>query len=227
MVIAEHIYKTYNKGKANAFEALKDISFTIGEQELIAITGKSGAGKSTLLHLLGCIETLTEGSMQIGGVDLAKANDKMLAKMRNEKIGIVLQDFALIADYTVLENVMVPLLFAKMSYRSRKKLAMEALETIGIVELAKKNVTQLSGGQRQRVAIARAIVNHPGILLADEPTGALDESTGQEIMGVFQELHRQGHTVMIVTHDAGIAQQCNRILHIADGKIVEPKAETP
>lgn len=223
MIEARNVTKIYNKGKSNEFLALNDVSFTIEDRELVAVTGKSGAGKSTLLHILGCIDTLSKGSLEVNGVDLSKATDKTLAAMRNRSIGIVLQDFALISDYSVLENVMVPLLFSKgFSAKKRRAAAMEALETIGIPELAKKNVTKLSGGQRQRVAIARAIVNHPGLLLADEPTGALDEKTGQAIMEVFHSLHAAGQTVIIVTHDPGIAEQCQRVLTLSDGKLPPP-----
>lgn len=220
MIEIKDLYKTYHKGKSNALPVLKGISLTIKDGELLAIMGKSGAGKSTLMHILACIEQAEEGSFLLNGKELLGADEKTLAKARNREIGVVLQDFALIPDYSVLENVMVPLFFTAASKKKRKTMAMEALTKIGISDLAEKQVTNLSGGQKQRVAIARAIVNHPPLLLADEPTGALDEATGQTIMDVFLELQKTGHTVVIVTHEPGIAAQCGRVVRLSDGEMI-------
>lgn len=220
MIILKSIKKVYNPKKPNAFEALHDVSLTIEDGELAAIIGKSGAGKSTLLHILACIDSYEGGEYKIDGISTVNLSERRLAQLRNEKIGMVMQDFALVEDFTALENVLLPLEFAKRKKPNRKLAAMNALKSVGMEEYAKKPVNKLSGGQKQRVAIARAIVNQPSVILADEPTGALDSKTAAEIMGVFQELHAQGKTVIIVTHDMSIAQQCGRIIEISDGNLV-------
>ncbi len=220
MIILKNIKKVYNPQKANAFEALHDVSLTIEDGELVAVIGKSGAGKSTLLHILACIDTSEGGEYKIDGISTANISERRAAQLRNEKIGMVMQDFALVEDFSALENVMLPLDFAKRKKPNRKLLAMNALKSVGMEEYAKKPVNKLSGGQKQRVAIARAIVNEPSVILADEPTGSLDSKTAAEIMGVFNELHAQGKTVIIVTHDMGVAEQCGRIIEIADGNLV-------
>ena len=195
MLKLNKITKIYNRKKANEFEA-------------------------TLLHILACIDSYESGKYRIDDTLIKKLSERKLAQIRNEKIGMVMQDFALVEDFTALENVMLPLEFAKRKKPNRKLLALNALKSVGMEEYAKKPVNKLSGGQKQRVAIARAIVNEPSVILADEPTGALDSKTAAEIMSVFQELHAQGKTVIIVTHDMGIAEQCERIIEIADGNIV-------
>lgn len=220
MIALSNIRKIYNQGKSNAFQALDGISLEIRDGEMVAIIGKSGAGKSTLLHILACIDTYEDGEYRIDDMLVKSLAEAQLAQIRNEKIGMVMQDFALIEDFTALENVMLPLDFAKKKQANRKQLALDALKSVSMDAMAKKTVKKLSGGQKQRVAIARAIVNQPTMILADEPTGALDSGTAQEIMDVFKSLHAQGKTVIIVTHDMGIAEQCGRIIEIADGKIV-------
>ena len=220
MIELQSISKTYNPNKPNAFHALKDISLVVHDGEMIAVIGKSGAGKSTLLHILACIDSYEDGEYRIDGTLVKKLTERKLAQIRNEKIGMVMQDFALVEDFTAIENVMLPLDFAKRKKPNRKQLAMDALKSVGMDSMAKKPVNKLSGGQKQRVAIARAIVNQPSVILADEPTGALDSKTAQEIMEVFKDLHQQGKTVIIVTHDMGVAEQCDRIIEIADGQIV-------
>lgn len=220
MIEIKNIDKTYNKGKANAFQALKDVSLTIEDGEMVAIIGKSGAGKSTLMHIIGCIDDFESGTYILNGEDISSIKEGKRAKIRNKDIGIVMQDFALVEDYTAIENVMIPLYFAKGKLlESKKSIAKKALEKVGIGELASKRVNKLSGGQKQRVAIARAIVNNPSILLADEPTGALDVKTSAEIMGVFKELNEQGITVIIITHDMEVAEGCERVIEISDGQI--------
>ena len=220
MIEIKNIDKTYNKGKANAFQALKDVSLTIEDGEMVAIIGKSGAGKSTLMHIIGCIDDFESGTYILNGEDISSIKEGKRAKIRNKDIGIVMQDFALVEDYTAIENVMIPLYFAKGKLlESKKSIAKKALEKVGIGELASKRVNKLSGGQKQRVAIARAIVNNPSILLADEPTGALDMKTSAEIMGVFKELNEQGITVIIITHDMEVAEGCERVIEISDGRI--------
>ena len=220
MIEIKNIDKTYNKGKANVFQALKDVSLTIEDGEMVAIIGKSGAGKSTLMHIIGCIDDFESGTYILNGEDISSIKEGKRAKIRNKDIGIVMQDFALVEDYTAIENVMIPLYFSKGKLlESKKSIAKKALEKVGIGELASKRVNKLSGGQKQRVAIARAIVNNPSILLADEPTGALDVKTSAEIMGVFKELNEQGITVIIITHDMEVAEGCERVIEISDGQI--------
>ena len=220
MIELNNIDKTYNKGKSNEFQALKDVSLTIDDGEMVAIIGKSGAGKSTLMHIIGCIDDFESGTYILNGEDISSIKEGKRAKIRNKDIGIVMQDFALVEDYTAIENVMIPLYFAKGKLlESKKSIAKKALEKVGIGELASKRVNKLSGGQKQRVAIARAIVNNPSILLADEPTGALDVKTSAEIMGVFKELNEQGITVIIITHDMEVAEGCERVIEISDGRI--------
>lgn len=220
MLKIENLTKTYNYKKSNAFTALKDVSLEVEDGEMLAIIGKSGAGKSTLLHIIGCIDKFEKGSYIIDGTDVHSLSDNKLAKIRNEKLGIVMQDFALIDEYSVIENVMIPLNFSKKKLGKPKELAMKALERVGLANLAKKPVSKLSGGQKQRVAIARAIVNDPSFILADEPTGALDTKTSSEIMELFTELNKSGKTVIIITHDLTVADKCKRKVEISDGRII-------
>lgn len=185
------------------------------------LSEKSGSGKTTLLNIIGCIDSFEEGTYLLNGRNISKKREAALAKIRNREIGIVVQDFALIQSDTALENVILPFYFDnRVSLKSAKTKALAALRSVGIEDLAKKTVNQLSGGQKQRVAIARAIVHSPSVLLADEPTGALDTKTAGEIMDVFKQLHEQGKTVIIVTHDMGVAHQCERIIEISDGTIL-------
>lgn len=219
MIKLEGISKIYNKKKSNEFYALDKVNVEINKGELVAIIGKSGAGKSTMMHIIGCIDDFEEGIYELNGKDISGVSAKKKAEIRNKEIGIVMQDFALIDEYTVEENVMIPLYFTK-GVKNKKDKVKSALEKVGIADLKSKPINKLSGGQKQRVAIARAIVNEPEILLADEPTGALDTKTGQEIMNVFKEINDNGKTVIIITHDMEIAKQCKRIIEIKDGKIV-------
>ena len=220
MITLNNIRKVYNQNQANEFVALHGISLTIEDGELTAVIGRSGAGKSTLLHILACIDTCEGGIYEIDGESVGQLTERKAARIRNEKIGIVMQDFALCEDFSALENVMLPLDFARKKKPGRKQLAMDALKAVGMERMAKKKVSQLSGGQKQRGAIARAIVNQPSVILADEPTGALDSKTAAEIMRVFHELHAQGKTVIIVTHDMSVARQCSRIIEISDGHVM-------
>ena len=221
MITLEHITKTYNWKKSNAFTALKDVSLIIEDGELVAIMGKSGAGKSTLLHILACIDTYDEGDYHLGDQEIRNLSEGRLARVRNEHIGLVMQDYALVEDFTVLDNVMLPLNLAKKKAKNRKQIAMEALEKVEMSEFAKKKVSELSGGQKQRTAIARAIGNEPDVLLADEPTGALDSENAETVMALFRKINEEGTTVVIVTHDGDLAQCCDRIIEIRDGEIVE------
>lgn len=217
MILLKQVSKIYNKGKSNSFQALYDVDLKIEDGELVAIIGKSGAGKSTLLHILACIDSYESGEYFIDDVLVKNLSEKKLAEIRNKKIGMVMQDFALVDDFSCIENVMLPLDFAKNKKINRTELAMNALKSVDMDSMAKKLVNKLSGGQKQRVAIARAVVNEPSIILADEPTGALDTKTSAEIMELFHELNEKSHTVIIVTHDLEIAKQCDRIIEISDG----------
>ena len=223
MIKITELNKTYNKGKSTEFHALKGLDFTVNDGEMVAIIGKSGAGKSTLLHILGAIDDYDGGEYKLVSdteIEVGKLNQKKLAEFRNAHVGIVLQDFALVEGYSVIENVMIPLRFSKRKKSEYKTRAMEALKQVGMDDLAKKDVNKLSGGQKQRVAIARAIVNDPDFILADEPTGALDTETTGQIMSVFKELNEKGKTIIVVTHDPQVAEQCERVIEISDGKIV-------
>lgn len=220
MVRLEHVTKIYNIQDSNAYRALNDISLCIEDGEMIAIIGKSGAGKSTLLHILACIDTYNEGEYYLDDELIRAMSGNQMARIRNEQIGLVMQDYALVEDYSVLDNVLLPLDFSTQKKRGKKQLAIDALESVSMGEYASKRAAKLSGGQKQRVAIARAIVNDPKLILADEPTGALDSGTTEEIMKLFHSLHEKGHTIVIVTHDMDIAKQCDRMIELADGCIV-------
>lgn len=215
-----NVTKVYNPKKANEFEALHGISCEIADGEMVAIIGKSGAGKSTFLHILACIDNYQEGEYTIDDTLVKNLSERQYAKIRNEKIGMVMQDFALVEDFTALENVLIPLNFSKQKIKNKKGRALAALKAVGVEEFANKPCNKLSGGQKQRVAIARAIVNEPSMILADEPTGALDTKTSAEIMKLFKSLNGQGRTVVIVTHDLNVAEQCDRIIEISDGRIL-------
>ena len=221
MIKLQNVVKIYNPKKANEFEALHGVSAEIKDGEMVAVIGKSGAGKSTLLHILACIDSYEGGEYYNDDTLVKKLSEKKYAQIRNEKIGMVMQDFALVEDFSAIENVMIPLNFAKNKVKDKKTKALEALKAVGMEELAKKPCNKLSGGQKQRVAIARAIVNNPSMILADEPTGALDTKTSAEIMELFHELNERGRTVIIVTHDPNVAEQCDRIIEISDGQIVD------
>ena len=220
MIEISKLNKYYKIGN-DKMHALKDITLNIRNGEILAIMGKSGAGKSTLMNMIGLLDKYDSGSLKIDGIEVSMLGDSKLAKLRNEKIGFVMQDFSLLEQKTVLMNVMLPLYFNnKYNFSNMKKIAMEMLRRVGIAEQANKKANQLSGGQKQRVAIARAIVNDPSFILADEPTGALDTKTSAEIMELFKNLNDDGKTIIIITHDMGIAQACQRKIEISDGKII-------
>lgn len=219
LIQCQSLSKYYNKGKENEVRALNGVTLTINQGDLCAVVGPSGSGKTTLLRMLGCLDVPTNGTCQILGVDTQKANDRILSQMRNEQIGFVLQDFGLIEDRNVYENIRVPLLLSKRRHKKEKERIDAVLQKLNMSELRNKMVSQLSGGQKQRVAIARALVNDPSIILADEPTGALDSTTAQNVMSVFKELNSYGKTIIVVTHNPLIADQCNRVLTLTDGRL--------
>ncbi len=201
--------------------ALSGISFSIRPGELVAIVGASGSGKSTLMNLLGCLDVPSRGTYRLRGHDVATLDDDRLSELRNREIGFVFQNFQLMSRATALANVALPLIYRGMSARERKERAKAALARVGLGQRLDHRPNQLSGGQRQRVAIARALVTSPALLLADEPTGNLDSSTGREILDLFDDLHRGGSTIVIVTHDEAIASRCPRSIRLSDGRIHE------
>ena len=220
MITLQNISKIYKTGKED-FYALRDVSLTVEKGDFLAIRGASGSGKTTLLNMIGCMDRCSEGTYLLEGKSVKLLSDEELSRIRNEKIGFVLQDFGLINQQTVLYNVMLPALFSKLSLGDARKKAIDALKQVGLSDQLKKRVNQLSGGQRQRVAIARAIVMNPKILLADEPTGQLDSETGKQIMDLLSALNEQGITIILVTHDAAVASYAKRIITVADGKLVQ------
>lgn len=206
-------------------KVLSDISFTINYGEFVAIIGPSGSGKSTLMNMLGCLDIASEGSYHLEGVDVSKLSDNKLAKIRNEKIGFIFQSFNLLSKLTAYENVELPLIYRNIPHKERARIVEESLRTVGLEDRMHHKPPQLSGGQQQRVAIARAIAGNPPLLLADEPTGALDSRTGIEVMEQMKKLNALGHTILIITHDLSIAQQATRIIQIQDGKIIDDQRE--
>lgn len=212
----ENVQKIYSMGDEKVY-ALKGISFSVEQGEFISIMGPSGSGKSTCMNMIGCLDTPTNGIVRIDGMETLKMKEKALAELRNRTIGFVFQQYHLIPSMTVLENVMLPLKYKRLEYSKRKSLAEIALEKVGLIEREKHRPNELSGGQKQRVAIARAIITEPKIILADEPTGALDTKTGEQVMTLFREINKSGTTVIIVTHDARIGNSTERCIKILDG----------
>ena len=226
MIRLAGIVKRYVMGEETLM-ALAGVDLHIGRNEYVALIGPSGSGKSTLMNLIGCLDTPSEGSYVLNGRDTSTMNDNELAQVRNQEIGFVFQSFHLLPRLTVLENVMQPLVYRGMPRAERKVLATQALEQVGLGNRLGHRPNQLSGGQRQRVAVARALVGKPSILLADEPTGNLDSRTSAEIMALFDEVHRSGQTVVVVTHEPDIAAYCERTLRVNDGKIVQDTRNPP
>ncbi len=217
------LHKTYVMGDTEV-HALDGVDLDIDRGEYVAITGASGSGKSTLMNLLGCLDTPTSGTYVLNGHEVSTLDDDELARIRNQEIGFVFQSFNLLSRSTALLNVELPLVYARMPHAERRQRAREALEQVGLGPRIHHRPNELSGGQRQRVAVARALVNRPSILLADEPTGNLDSKTSLDIMALFSELHRQGNTIILVTHEPDIAKQARRQIHIRDGRIVDDEA---
>ena len=207
----------------NAVHALRGIDLTVARGEFVALVGPSGSGKSTLMAIIGCLDSPTAGSYALDGVMVQGLSGAALARIRNEKIGFVFQSYNLLPKASIARNVELPLLYAGVSRKERRRRALELLEQVGIPEKANVLPAQLSGGQRQRVAIARALANTPALLLADEPTGALDSKTGEEVLGLFQQLNRAGNTVVLVTHDPHIASLAQRKVELRDGLVVAPE----
>ncbi|HUR81529.1 MAG TPA: ABC transporter ATP-binding protein [Thermoanaerobaculia bacterium] len=218
LIVMNELTRVYDLGPQQIF-ALRGVNLTIEQGEYVAIMGPSGSGKSTLMNIIGCLDTPTSGSYLLDGVPVETLNDDELAAIRNRKIGFVFQTFNLLARTTALQNVELPLVYAKIPRAERRRLAEEALTAVGLGDRMNHQPNELSGGQRQRVAIARALVNKPSLLLADEPTGNLDSQTGREILDLFHELHARGNSIIMVTHEDDVAREAARIIHIRDGKV--------
>jgi putative ABC transport system ATP-binding protein len=218
LIRLQNISRRYQMG-AETIHALRGVSLEIEPAEYVAIMGPSGSGKSTLMNLIGCLDSPSSGRYELNGVDVSELDDNRLADIRNKEIGFVFQTFNLLPRSHALHNVELPLIYSGMTAEERRKVALEALSQVGLSDRVHHKPNELSGGQRQRVAIARALVNQPSLLLADEPTGNLDSKTGVEILGLFHELWEKGHTIIVVTHEEGVARSARRILRIRDGLI--------
>lgn len=219
----DDIGKIYKTGSIEV-EALKNINLSIDKGEFTAIMGPSGSGKSTLMNIIGCLDRATSGNYELDGVDISRLNDNELAKIRNLKIGFVFQSFNLLPKMTALKNVELPMIYTGLDKKERRARALQAIEKVGLLDRAHHKPSELSGGQKQRAAIARALVNNPSIILADEPTGNLDSASGEDIMAIFQELNREGVTIVLVTHEQIIAQHTKRIISFMDGRITKDVA---
>ena len=225
LVELQNVYKIYSEGLESEVRALDGVSLSIERGEFVAVVGQSGSGKSTMMNVLGCLDIPTYGEYFLNGTNVRELTDKELSRIRNREIGFIFQQYNLIQGLSVLENVELPLIYQGIDPIDRREMAMEALARVGLAERAKAKPTQMSGGQQQRVAIARAISTRPPIIMADEPTGALDSRTGLEVLGFLRELNREGSTVILITHDNGIAATARRIVRLADGKITEDRAQ--
>ena len=220
MIKLEHIFKIYEMGE-NKVYALDDVSLHVAAHEFVSIIGPSGSGKSTLMNMLGCLDVPTQGRYFLDGTDISKKTDDELAEIRNKKIGFVFQGFNLLPKLTAVENVELPLIYSNVSAKERHEKAKEALAKVGLEGRIDHKPTELSGGQQQRVAIARALITDPPIILADEPTGKLDSKSGKEVMEIFKNLNANGNTIILITHDSGVAAQAKRVVRIQDGKLYE------
>ena len=225
LIELKDVYKIYGEGLESEVRALDGVSLTIDKGEFVAIVGQSGSGKSTMMNVLGCLDIPTRGDYHLNGVDVRELTDRELSAIRNKEIGFIFQQYNLIQNLTVLENVELPLIYQGVNMDDRREMALEALERVGLAGRVKHKPTEMSGGQQQRVAIARAIATHPPIIMADEPTGALDSRTGLEVLGFLRELNKEGTTVILITHDTAIAATARRVVRLTDGKIVEDKEQ--
>ena len=220
LIEIKDVYKIYNPGE-NEVRALDGVSLTIEEGEFVAIIGQSGSGKSTLMNMLGMLDTCTSGEYYMDGIDVSHMTDDELSEIRNKKIGFIFQGFNLISSLTAKGNVELPLVYRGMKRAEREKLSVESLKMVGLEQRMHHRPPQMSGGQQQRVAIARAIAAKPPIILADEPTGNLDSHSGKDVMKIIHQLHEEGRTIILITHDNGIAEEAQRVVRIQDGKIIE------
>jgi len=225
LIDIKDIYKIYNEGKESEVRALDGVSLQIDKGEFVAIVGQSGSGKSTLMNVLGCLDIPTYGEYYLNGTDVTALSDKQLARIRNREIGFIFQGYNLIQELDALENVTLPLIYRGDSVWEREDTALAALERVSMADRAHHRPSEMSGGQQQRVAIARAIATHPPIIMADEPTGALDSKTGLHVLEILRQLYREGTTVLLITHDENIAANAKRVVRLSDGKIVSDKLQ--
>lgn len=226
MIELKNIYKIYEMA-GETLTALEDVSLSINQGDFTSIMGPSGSGKSTLMNVVGLLDSFDRGEYILNGQNISEYSEKELAGIRNKEIGFVFQSFNLMPRMSVLENVMLPLVYAGVSFSDRKERAMEALEKVGLGNRVNHRPNEISGGQKQRVAIARSIVNKPAVVLADEPTGNLDSTTAEEIIRIFQELNRDGATIIMVTHEREVAEYTKKIVHLRDGKLMDEEVITP
>ena len=223
LIDIKDLYKIYNEGQESEVRALDGVSLQINRGEFVAIVGASGSGKSTMMNVLGCLDVPTRGEYILNGTQVTSLKDRELARIRNREIGFIFQSYNLLQDLDALDNVILPLIYRGTSIFEREELAMDALARVGMDGRAHHRPSQMSGGQQQRVAIARAIATHPPIIMADEPTGALDSKTGRHVLGILQQLYREGTTILLITHDDGIAATAPRVVRLSDGKIISDK----
>ena len=219
LIELKDIYKIYHMGEETV-HALDGINLTVDQGEFVAIVGSSGSGKSTAMNIIGCLDVPTSGTYHLGGIDVSTMEDDQQAEIRNKMLGFIFQQYNLLPRLNLMENVEVPLVYAGIGRTERHARAKEVLEQVGLGDKLRNRPNQLSGGQQQRVSIARALVRNPAVILADEPTGALDSHTGREVLGMLQQMHDEGHTVVLITHDNSIAVQADRIIRLEDGRVV-------
>lgn len=224
MIDLKDIYKIYSDGDSE-IRALDGVSFHVSQGEFVCIVGSSGSGKSTCMNIIGCLDIPTKGEYHLNGTDVSTMTEKELAHVRNRELGFIFQQYNLIPKLTVLENVELPLLYKGLKQSERIEMAKKALDRVGLLDRAKKYPSQLSGGQQQRVSIARALAGNPPVILADEPTGALDSKTGAEVLEFLKELNKEGTTIVLITHDNSIAEQIKRVVRIQDGKIISDEVK--
>ena len=225
LIDIQNLYKIYNEGKESEVRALDGVSLQIDKGEFVAIVGQSGSGKSTMMNVLGCLDIPTYGEYHLDGTDIGSLSDKQLARIRNREIGFIFQGYNLIQELDALENVTLPLIYRGVSVFDREDMAMAALAKVGMDDRAHHRPSEMSGGQQQRVAIARAIATAPPIIMADEPTGALDSKTGKHVLEILRDLYRGGTTILLITHDDGIAATARRVVRLSDGKIISDKQQ--
>ena len=225
LIDLRNVYKIYGEGLESEVRALDGVSLQVERGEFVAVVGSSGSGKSTMMNLLGCLDTPTYGDYFLDGQDICEMSDLQLSRIRNKEIGFIFQGYNLIPALTALENVELPLIYQGVNPLKRQDIAWDALERVGLGDRADRLPSEMSGGQQQRVAIARAIATHPPIIMADEPTGALDSKTGQEVLRFLQQLNKEGSTVILITHDNQIAATAKRIVRLSDGRIIEDKRQ--
>ena len=225
LIQLKDIYKIYQMGEETV-HALDGINLTVDRGEFVAIVGSSGSGKSTAMNIIGCLDVPTSGTYHLGGIDVSTMDDDQQAEIRNKMLGFIFQQYNLIPKLNVLENVELPLLYAGVDASERKERAMASLQRVGLADKCRNLPSQLSGGQQQRVSIARALAGSPSVILADEPTGALDQHTGHQIMDLFEELHEEGNTILMITHDLSVAKHARRVVHIIDGELTEAEEAT-